>query len=225
MNEARANARLALAMAIGQLQETAGDDRRITVTGDQRPGSGDGKSTAATDGRRFWTGVIDSWEPDEGIDPSAWPERPDPEFISWLVSGGDERKIENTVDVGNTAGTIRLVGEGSVGANTDLFVDVAAIDIISDGGKPGGRVAWWTGDEGVKSSLGLEAKAVPGSLAEARARTQAPAVMNIGRLAGSTGGQPFSDTDFSKFRLATVTDWRQAELVGGDDGEIGTDVS
>jgi len=49
MQIARANARLALMLAIGQMQQMTGPDQRVTVLADQRPKSGDGKETAAAD--------------------------------------------------------------------------------------------------------------------------------------------------------------------------------
>ncbi|MGE9268420.1 MAG: hypothetical protein ACQKBY_10010, partial [Verrucomicrobiales bacterium] len=54
---ARANARMALFMAMGQLQRTAGDDRRVTVAADLLSDAPDGASTSAVEGRRHWTGV------------------------------------------------------------------------------------------------------------------------------------------------------------------------
>ena len=64
---ARENARLALMLAIGQLQKHAGPDQRVTARADIL---GDGNFDPSA---RFWTGVWDS------TDPAATP--------TWLVSG------------------------------------------------------------------------------------------------------------------------------------------
>ena len=64
---ARENARLALMIAIGELQKHAGPDQRVTARADIL---GDGNFDPSA---RFWTGVWDS------TDPAAAP--------TWLVSG------------------------------------------------------------------------------------------------------------------------------------------
>lgn len=52
--EARANARLALMMALGELQKELGPDSRITAPPDA--------GTAATGGKPHWTAVYDAWQ-------------------------------------------------------------------------------------------------------------------------------------------------------------------
>ena len=217
--KANANARLALMMAIGQLQELAGDDRRVTVTGDQRKGSSDGSTTAAKDGRRHWAGVYESWSADAGVDPAAWPERPEPAFLGWLVSGGSERATKDLVETETSPEDVLLVGEGTAGSDASGFVKVKPVELVSDG-KPAGRVAWWTSDQGVKASLGLRNKAIPTDVAEARSRTQAPPTMYLKAAEGQGGAEPFSGVDFGETRLASLTGWRQAELVGGDNEAV-----
>jgi len=72
--EARANARLALKMAIGELQKEMGPDQRISITADQRMlAGGDGSESSSTLEKRHWTGVFDSWS-------SLNPTRPTPVF-------------------------------------------------------------------------------------------------------------------------------------------------
>ena len=214
--KANANARLALMMAIGQLQELAGDDRRVTFTGDQRRGSSDGATSAAKDGRGHWAGVYESWSPDSGVDPSAWPARPEPKFLGWLVSGGSERTNENLVETVASPEDVLLVGEGTTGPDASGFVKVKPVELVS-GGKPTGRVAWWTSDQGVKASLGLRERVVPADVTEARTRTQAPSTMHLKGAEGQAGVTPFSGVDFCETRVASLTGWRQAELIGSDD--------
>jgi Tfp pilus assembly protein PilX len=54
--EARSNARLALVLAIGQLQEHLGPDMRVCATADQIRGE-DADATGAAATRRRWTGA------------------------------------------------------------------------------------------------------------------------------------------------------------------------
>lgn len=70
---ARANARLALMLAIGQLQAELGPDQRINAPADLA-------GTGLSGGRQKWVGAWESW-------PANAAKRPDPQFRRWLVSG------------------------------------------------------------------------------------------------------------------------------------------
>ena len=71
---ARANARMALMLAIGELQKSAGPDQRVTAAADILPAA-----NAAAAGRAHWTGVWDTSDYD--------PSKPDTKkFVRWLVS-------------------------------------------------------------------------------------------------------------------------------------------
>ena len=120
--EARANARLALNLAIGQLQQHAGDDRRITWTADMIPAGDDYSQTAAVSGRRHWTGVHRSW--DAGLD-----QRPEPEFLAWLVSGPPDAAadVSEPTRGGGADDSVRLVGAGTAGADADARIEVPAV--------------------------------------------------------------------------------------------------
>ena len=61
MQTARANAKMALMLAIGDLQKQLGPDQRISVTADQRTSGGDAGESSAAATSRQWTGVYDSW--------------------------------------------------------------------------------------------------------------------------------------------------------------------
>ena len=104
VKEAQANARLALSVAVGELQRMAGPDQRITTTaniaGDQSGLSlaagatpGNNSSLDGTDkgltglqpGTRYWTGVFTSND-----DPSLLFEKtPSASLQGWLVSNPD----------------------------------------------------------------------------------------------------------------------------------------
>ncbi|RYD42762.1 MAG: hypothetical protein EOP83_32380, partial [Verrucomicrobiaceae bacterium] len=92
---AQANARLALSLAIGRLQETAGPDQRVTARADIKDSSGQ-------NGR--WVGVWRSTRKQGDVDLPAirWDEREsvlvdarstassDDGFEGWLISGDDD---------------------------------------------------------------------------------------------------------------------------------------
>ena len=89
---ARANARMALMIALGELQKAAGPDQRVTATAEyigasEQHGlfyewrhSGKHQGHPAVDGRKHWVGVWDTQQLQPG--------RPGQQtFLRWLVSG------------------------------------------------------------------------------------------------------------------------------------------
>ena len=127
--QARQSARLALMLAIGELQKHAGADQRVTARADIL---GDGNFDPAA---RFWTGVWDT------TDPTADP--------IWLVSGAD------TAPNNLPADTMQLVGSGSAGADATQHVYAPILDVLDANGNVSDQVAWWISDEGVKASVAL----------------------------------------------------------------------
>ncbi|MFZ9935467.1 MAG: hypothetical protein ACO3JG_00255 [Luteolibacter sp.] len=151
MAVARANARLALQIAIGELQKSAGPDQIVTATssilGESIPG-------------RHWTGVWTS-------------NRPNDEPPVWLVSGdasADPRNSDDNyyrlVSAASEAGEVRvptneIVGKGEQGMR--------------------GRMAWWVADEGVKARVDINSPERSNLGAKERnIRAQAPSRTNIG---------------------------------------------
>lgn len=128
--QAKEAARLALMMALGDLQKHVGPDQRVTARAE---------ITGITNNNRYWTGIWDT------TNASAPP--------TWLVSG-------NSPDPGNpTASTIQLVGPGTVGNNVDAFVNAPPLEIPGTDGQSLTQIAWWIGDEGVKASIALKDRA------------------------------------------------------------------
>ena len=145
---ARANARLAMMQAIGQLQRTLGPDQRISAAAD----------LLGTDVRHpHWTGV---WRSTRG-DGKSFFERNDLEGglrdtrasatrnepIEWLVSGSMAT---------SAAAPRSAVGGDSVNLGRDENsrpVEVAKIRIGQPTGLPAGHLAWWTGDLGVRANI------------------------------------------------------------------------
>ena len=127
---ARENARLALMIAIGELQKHAGPDQRVTARADIL---GDGNFDPSA---RFWTGVWDS------TDPAATP--------TWLVSGltvdpSIAPPSSITMEVGFSVSSNRPDQ-----SNNFLPTRVAVQDLDH------GQYAWWISDEGIKAAISVE---------------------------------------------------------------------
>mgnify|MGYP004330208979 CR=1 FL=1 len=159
--EARANARLALMLALGELQKQLGPDQRISATAAILGGSGETSANEEV-AHPHWTGVWDSWaaggesfggdEPSEhrtiagaanrGLAP-AYEEKRRDHFRSWLVSMNREQKssldsarslpLEGArIPDGDSEGVL-LMGRGSAGhtAQDADLVSGALLDIHS----------------------------------------------------------------------------------------------
>jgi hypothetical protein len=172
--EARANARLALMLALGSLQKHAGPDQRTT---------GPAELLADADqplANRHWTGVWRSVMPDGGPviqregnrgglrDQRAsggWDK--EDALLALLVSGNDDQaRFQADDDSSDPARFETLVGEGSLGpgAPEDAIVRAARVRIDRAGA---GEYAWWVGDLGVRANLAtrdrFDASGKPGS--------------------------------------------------------------
>jgi hypothetical protein len=172
---ARANARLALQIAIGELQRNAGPDMRVTASADILDASS--PSNLAV------TGVWKSWEGSdhEATGPAAarpiapnYDSKRQPassangRFLSWLVSNPQKMSEGNLIsdDPGwsvSTAlqqivrnvpfeGAIPLVSTGSLAADDPRQVHVVPV-AVNDGGNQRGSYAWWVAGENRKARL------------------------------------------------------------------------
>ncbi len=154
---ARANARLALMIAIGRLQEEMGPDRRINFPANQL--------ADVPDGHRHWMAVQDSWN-------SADTEtRPDPAttFRRWLVSGTESfTEIRDSAKSAPASSDITLFS----GENTTDQVSVPKV-LLSENSKSTGAYAWWVSDENSKALVSPAEQ--PDGLATAWSRAQSPA--------------------------------------------------
>ncbi|MDP0497552.1 MAG: hypothetical protein Q7Q73_15225 [Verrucomicrobiota bacterium JB024] len=153
--QARENARLGLLQALGELQRTAGADRRVTARAEIL---GVGQATA---GSIYWTGVWDSSDP--GQDPV------------WLVSGEAPNPAAPAAD------TVVLVPANPATGVPAVAVE----KIYFEGGDGSRNAfAWWVGDEGVKASLapGREVPAGLTPLEAAALANQTPAGTDLGGL-------------------------------------------
>ncbi|MBJ7285166.1 MAG: hypothetical protein JHD00_08690, partial [Akkermansiaceae bacterium] len=146
--QAQANARLAVMMALGELQKELGPDQRISAPGSQL------LEEANVTGPKHWTGVYESWKgaswpfaTSEEIRPSS------PTFRRWLISG-DETIVTNkdTPKSGLAAGDkVKLVAATKAQGSTPAQ-DAVEAGLVK---LPQGGTAWWIGDQNTKAKLGV----------------------------------------------------------------------
>jgi hypothetical protein len=147
--QARANARLSLMLAIGQLQQELGPDKRISAPGgvlDSDPATQEFDGVA----QPHWTGV---WEATESpfirwtLDRPSYDKKAG--FRRWLVSGNpDDAGLLDTGVKGPVAGgqVCEAVAKGgAAGSSRGVSVPVVA--------GPRSGFAWWTSDDGVKAVM------------------------------------------------------------------------
>lgn len=149
MAAARASARMALMLAIGELQRQTGPDTRVTARADvldekNPPVLGAWKSWEGTDHET--TGTYAG----RPISPGDYAAKKKERFLGWLVSG-DSATLQNTSPVATKA---TLVGTGSVGtgAGREKFqVNLTPSEITVAGKR--GAIAWWVGGENQKARM------------------------------------------------------------------------
>lgn len=156
ISKARANARMALSIALGELQKKSGSDSRVTARADVLNAS-----------HPPVLGVWRSWEGTNHTASGATAGRPispgsdykaakNSRFLSWLVSGPSS-SLTDASSVPNLApgnGKVSLVGAGSVGngpGREQLQIHLNPSPIKR--GNSHGTFAWWIGGENQKARL------------------------------------------------------------------------
>jgi hypothetical protein len=143
IQRAQANARLALMLAVGELQKQAGVDQRVTANASIRDsnsgvGSGSGGSNA------HWLGVWDSRE-------ESATKAPDYDktnsFRRWLVSSPDSDEA-GRLDFATTAAGDMIT---LVGGESQNIVQAPVIDVGNQG-----KLAWWVGGENMKAMINVD---------------------------------------------------------------------
>ncbi|MBK1825579.1 hypothetical protein JIN81_00990 [Haloferula rosea] len=158
MATAKANARMALVISIGELQKFAGPDRRVTARADV---------IGANVANPRIAGVWESWE----IDPKNPPQPSDYEdsarnerFLGWLTSGGDPADTSEVDYVSSAPNDPALLwGEGSLGDNAAAEDLVRAARVPTEDGS--GAFAYAVMDEGVKVRINTPHRDPTGPLA------------------------------------------------------------
>ena len=177
MSEARSNARMALMMAIGELQRYTGPDTRITAPANIIDPAANAPHL---------TGVWKSWEgtnhdlatgrpisPDydvKTIEESAQTlDGSDGRFLTWLVSGAQPgiapteqgnrpADLVFTEDNVDPANTIALLSDKSLGSNPGQ-VHVTPLPVKDENNITTGTYAWWVSPENQKARLAQPHKA------------------------------------------------------------------
>ncbi|MFC5051413.1 hypothetical protein ACFPK9_12435 [Rubritalea spongiae] len=189
MQQAKANARMALMIALGELQKAAGPDQRITATASILGESSNAYTSSVTpvDGKRHWAGV---WKSDtvaaNGSTASYNPKEPDTrEFVRWLVSSPDSTMVENLsiVAIQPSSDAIKIF-EGN-NASGDVIVPKVN---ISDGSGGLSSYAYWVEDMGVKADLGWSGGESPDETRELHARLSAIAGPDYAVFEGTFDG-------------------------------------
>ena len=228
--EARANARLALMMALGELQKSAGPDQRITTNAavfDTRTSGG-----SAGIPHPHYLGVLDSWDTflnerkylrdKDGAPTSSaitiqdtYREGRHPGlFRRYLVSNPDPAKLESyeaatrdSVLNLQDSNSVLLVGPGTTGGTTpDLTVRAGLLD-ITKGSRTTGRQAWWVGGLNSRASLNLyNPESTAGGLAGKRDAAEDPRTHNVTAMDGLGN---LSDQRNDRLRMVTT---KQAEI-------------
>ncbi len=152
MAEARANARLALMLALGDLQKSLGPDRAVTASSEILATSAEAVAKPNT------TGVWESWWDFNPNDAPDYSSEKTSRFRRWLVSSADMAAAGSRDFVTSewTGKSIELVGNGSLGANTTNAGKVTAgLVPVSENGRIQGSYAWHVSDESVKARINL----------------------------------------------------------------------
>ncbi|MEO5714118.1 MAG: hypothetical protein ABIT37_11580 [Luteolibacter sp.] len=207
MQMARSNARVALMLAIGDLQKQLGPDTRISATADQLTASDPSASTTPQT-QRQWAGAYKSW-------PAALPnaQRPAPEFLQWFVSGSNtsqtSKNFAATAIGAKSTESVEIVTKNTVGTNGDTVrVPLLSQDLPN---KSKNNYAWWVSDLGTKA-LVAPAKEIPTAVAEVRGDQQMNPSANLkGAVTGTT--KPFQNLLSTDTRLANIASWQSGALL------------
>lgn len=207
MQVARANARLSLMLAINQLQTFTGPDQRITMNADQRPKANDGLETSAALGNRHWTGVYRSWASNVAT-------RPEPEFLSWMVSGSPTAAEGVKLSETPPSDSVEIVGEGTLGKGSTGMVRVPTLN-YQQSNKKNAKLAWWVGDQGMKAALATTAPSKENQYGVVRNQHQS-APRNAVEMATAGTAKPFQNLNPEDERIQQVTSWQQAEFLASN---------
>jgi hypothetical protein len=166
MAVARSNAKLALMLAIGELQKTAGPDKRITAPANL-------VNSAAPAGI---TGVWNSWRP-PFTNPDYTSAKTGANFLGYLMSNPNPGTPADPAVLPTATGNVQsLVGVNSVGTTNPAVNQVSAPLVpITNSKNSSGAMAYVTLDEGVKGRIDLMPGKEPEGLGETVTQVGAPA--------------------------------------------------
>jgi len=154
MDEARANARLALQLALGELQQHLGPDQRVSadgrLLGDAHPHWVSVWSTTREDGSsHIYRDNENGGLKDRRV--GSWDARA--ERLATLVSGNEGGLVHDPSVEGNTDSMVQLVSGQASGNPGDRTRVLAPRVAMEEDGKDRGSYAWWVGDLGIKANV------------------------------------------------------------------------
>jgi hypothetical protein len=198
--EARQNARMALVMAIGELQKSCGPDQRVTAPAGIR-----GETTA----QKHLTGVWEGWKWDGLGSTPDYSDKKQSQFVRWLVSTSDPKASEaiDFPDSKPTSNLVTLVGEKLV---ADDLVQAERVMINSSSQSANGSAyAWAVFDESTKVPLALP-EPERGTTALAAAQSAAAPLPGYAAVTERNWG-PLAELEGERNKLISTN---QAELIG-----------
>jgi hypothetical protein len=207
MATARANARVSLMLAIGDLQKQLGPDTRISATADQIS-SADPTVSTTPQAQKNWASAYNSWPAASATRPPA------PEFRQWFVSG-DPGKLTDRSFAATALGTgptqsVEMVSARSVGSTGDP-VRVPLVTQTVSGAK--NNFAWWVSDEGVKAFVPSDPAPLPNGSSSQRLALQAPPNMGLKVMADAAGTtRPLENLDQEAATIRNLISYKQTEL-------------
>ena len=213
LSEARANSRLALMLAIGELQKTMGPDARISARAEtlaMHPALG--ASVAANTPKAWWVGVSGS-DPEKGID-SVNPVGAANPAVVWLVSGLDPEAPPQTQIAAPLADPVAMYGDHSIdtAAMTGGQPIEAGKVLIEDGRKRiAGSYAYFIDDNGMKAQLAPSNPELRNDLAKPHGGGVLPGTYNLGILDRMETLEGTPQEDYN--RLLSIND---LPLIGTD---------
>ena len=152
MLQAQANARLALLLAMEELQGAAGPDQRITATASIKD-----TNTAQPHLLGVWKSFK---QPNSSTDPITYDAQKNSDFVQWLSSTTTDNKIDQTYPTQEPADAVIMVGDGTLpipdGSDpTSEYVRASLIDVVGTTGLSSGKYAWHVFDESQKANVTL----------------------------------------------------------------------
>ena len=199
INQARANARLALMEAIGQLQVAAGLDQRITATADVN-----GTTSEQPNLLGVWLADINNLTKDYNPD---YDQQKEDDFVQWLASAPSNMQTsigyrDQALDDTNS---VALVDEGTV-SDSDRYLRASTIDVNVDGFV--GKYAWAVIDESQKVRITLKDPELSSS-------DEQVAALGL-------GGKPGFSIDSKYSTLESLTDEQREKLISLETSDLTT---
>jgi hypothetical protein len=212
MLEARSNARMAMMIAIGELQESLGPDRRISARAsilarDDRVGV----SLPSGNPRAWWVGAAGT-DPNFGLDATTAVSADNP-AAKWLISGLDPT-VSAAAQLGQTfEKPVIMYDEQSIDLALTGGHPLEAGIVEVDGAKPGriGGYAYIVDDEGLKAALVPTGAQLVNTDSPAAESDLTPGAYDLSILEGmnSLAGNPLSN-------YAKILSTNDLALIGGE---------